>query len=36
VAIELGTCRSGRIGSAAGLVTFGKARRFEAPGATRA
>src|SRR3954466_11115153 len=34
VAIEFGTCRSGRIGSAARSVTFGKARRFEAPGAT--
>src|SRR6476661_7471468 len=34
VAIEFGTCRSGRIGSTAGSVTFGKARRFEAPGAT--
>src|SRR4051794_23553116 len=34
VAIEFGTCRSGRIGSAAGSVTFGKARRFEPPGAT--
>src|SRR3954468_7628019 len=29
VAIEFGTCRSGRIGSAARSVIFGKARRFE-------
>src|SRR6185369_1891552 len=29
VAIEFGTCRSGRIGGAAGSITRGKANRFE-------
>src|SRR3954463_10978312 len=29
VAIEVGTCRSGRIGGAAGSITCGKANRFE-------
>src|ERR1700758_1172847 len=35
VAIELGTCRSGRIGGAAGSVTTGNARFLEDPGGTR-
>ena len=35
VAIELGTCRCGLIGGAAGSVTFGNSRSFEHPGATR-
>src|SRR5215216_3453080 len=32
VAIEFGTCRSGRIGGAAGSITRGKANRFELRG----
>src|SRR3954454_24904500 len=32
VAIEFGTCRSGRIGGAAGSITGGKANRFELRG----
>jgi hypothetical protein len=35
VAIELGTCRWGRIGGAAGSVTTGNGRFREPPGATR-
>src|SRR3954447_2656480 len=32
VATEFGTCRSGRIGGAAGSITGGKAKRFELRG----
>ena len=35
VAIELGTCRCGRIGGAAGSVTAGKGRFFDCSGAMR-
>ncbi len=35
VAIELGTCRSGRIGGASGSVTLGKARSREERGGSR-
>src|SRR5215213_5866820 len=35
VAIEFGTCRSGRIGGAAGSITCGKAKRPELRGGSR-
>ena len=35
VAIEFGTCRSGRSGGASGSVTLGKDRCFEERGGTR-